>query len=299
MKKYTLILLLTFLTCSQIVAQESETLWVKVEINLRIVDGQIDTLNIIQDTLFRTNTNFPDVIDMSENTILEIEEIAGMEEEIAVYKPSQKELDSLRILELDPNDEVDILEIQYLQLKVDSSTHLENVAAYSQRIDTLGRLYKETQKAYKIAKAYFASKEKLARIVEINYGTRRSIGYSNNKIDLIREEKGRDAKSSIVNLSLSDIYDENTGKFKDLAFIESLKDDIFSSQLKPNFNVHKLGNLIPNLEQFNIKKNQNAIGFKLNLEKDYHLLIIDLEKQGRKALLWYQKGWENKIIDAL
>ena len=217
MKKYTLIFLLTFWACSQIIAQESETLWVKVEINLRIVDGEVDTLNIKQDTLFSSNTDFPDVIDNNEEQVGQMEEI---EVEEVVYEPNQKELDRLRILELDPNDEVDILEIQYLQLKVDSATHLENVAAYKTRIDTLGRLYKETQKAYKIAKAYFASKEKLNRIVEINYGTRRSIGYSNNKIDLIREQNGRDAKSNSANLSLSDVYDENTGKFKDLDFID-------------------------------------------------------------------------------
>jgi hypothetical protein len=292
MKKHTLLTLFLFLSCSSVFAQESDTLLVNVMAVLRIIDGQVDTVHITQDTLHtHSDENHAGMVVNLESESETLEEIA--------YLPSQKELDSLRILELDPNDEVDILEIQYLQLKVDSSTHLDNVGAYKNRIDTLARLYKETQKAYKIAKAYFASKEKLDRIVNINYGTRRSIGYSNNKIDLIREQNGRDAKGNIANLSLSDVYDRGTGKFKDLSFIEKLKNDIFSSQLKPNFNVHKLGNLIPNLDEFDIKKNQNAIGFKLELEEDFHLLILDLEKQGRKALLWHQKGWENKIIDAL
>lgn len=297
MKKYALITFLIFLNCTHIFAQQSDTLWVNVMSVLRIVDGHVDTLHITRDTLHDETQYISSTILVDNKRDIE-EENEILEEEI-VYKPSQRELDKLRIQELDPNDEVDILEIQYLQLKVDSSTHLTSIEEYKNRIDTLGRLYKETQKAYKIAKAYFASKEKLDRIVGINYGTRRSIGYSNNKIDLIRESKGKNAKSSIANLSLSDVYDGETGKFKDPDFINNLKNDIFSSQLKPDFNVHKLGNLIPNLDDFDIKKNQNAIGFKLELGQDYHLLILDLEKQGRKALLWHQKGWDNKLIDAL
>ena len=104
MKKHTLLTLFLFLSCSSVFAQESDTLLVNVMAVLRIIDGQVDTVHITQDTLHtHSDENHAGMVVNLESESETLEEIA--------YLPSQKELDSLRILELDPNDEVDILEI--------------------------------------------------------------------------------------------------------------------------------------------------------------------------------------------
>lgn len=176
--------------------------------------------------------------------------------------------------------------------KIDSSTHLtEN--EFLERIVILQDLKPSTFRTYKAAVAYFATPVRLKEISDINYGINSSIAIAKNKIAAMRENKADSTLTAFRTQPIERIYDFYRNIFVNKNQLEEVKKYVFASSDKPNFEVHQLDKFLPNISQFGIKNGQRAFGYRMSLNDNYHLLIVDLPENGRKMILFQQNGWDN------
>lgn len=176
--------------------------------------------------------------------------------------------------------------------KIDSSTYLTETE-FLERITILQDLKPSTFRTYKAAVAYFATPTRLKEISDINYGINSSIAIAKNKIAYLREYKADSTLLAFRTQPIEQIYDFSRKQFVNTSQLEEVKKYVFASSDKPNFEVHQLDKFLPNILQFGIKKGQRAFGYRMSLQDNYHLLIIDLPKNGRKMILFQQNGWNN------
>ncbi|WP_338763193.1 hypothetical protein WAF17_19135 [Bernardetia sp. ABR2-2B] len=176
--------------------------------------------------------------------------------------------------------------------KIDSSTYLSE-SDFLERIKILQDLKPSTYRTYKAAVAYFATPTRLKEISDINYGINSSIAVARNKIAYMRENKADSTISAFKMQPIERIYDFYRKQFINTQQLEEVKKYVFASSDKPNFEIHQLDKFLPTISQFGIKNGQRAIGYRMSLKDNYHLLIIDLPENGRKIILFQQKGWDN------
>ncbi|WP_041264110.1 hypothetical protein [Bernardetia litoralis] len=176
--------------------------------------------------------------------------------------------------------------------KMDSSTHLTE-SEFLKRITILQDLKPSTFRTYKAAVAYFATPTRLKEISDINYGINSSIAIAKNKIAYLRENKADSTISVFRTQPIERIYDFNKNRFVNTNQLEEVKKYVFASSDKPNFEIHQLDKFLPNISQFGIKNGQKAFGYRMTLQDNYHLLIVDLPQNGHKMILFQQNGWDN------
>ncbi len=176
--------------------------------------------------------------------------------------------------------------------KIDSSTHLTE-DEFLERITVLQDLKPSTYRTYKAAVAYFATPTRLKEINDINYGINSSIAVAKNKIAYMRENRADSTISAFRMQPIERIYDFYRKQFVNTSQLEEVKNYVFASSDKPNFEVHQLDKFLPTISQFGIRNGQRAYGYRMSLKDNYHLLIIDLPENGRKIILFQQNGWDN------
>lgn len=183
---------------------------------------------------------------------------------------------------------------RFEKYKMDSSTHLTE-SEFLERITILQDLKPSTFRTYKAAVAYFATPARLKEISDINYGINTSIAIAKNKIAYLREHKADSTISAFRTQPIERIYDFYRKQFVNTNQLEEVKKYVFASSEKPNFEVHQLDKFLPTISQFGIRNGQRAIGYRMSLKDNYHLLIIDLPENGRKMILFQQNGWDNTV----
>lgn len=181
---------------------------------------------------------------------------------------------------------------RFERFKIDSSSNLSEKELLM-RIDSLQDLKPSTYRTYKAAVAYFAKPERLKEISDMNYGINSSIAIAKNKITYMRERKADSTIWAFRSQPIERIYDFNKKTFANPAQLDEVKSFIFAFTQKPNFEVHLLEKFLPTISQFGIPEGQRAVGYRMSLKDNYHLLIVDLPASGRKIILFEQIGWEN------
>ncbi|WP_338768434.1 hypothetical protein WAF17_07800 [Bernardetia sp. ABR2-2B] len=118
-----------------------------------------------------------------------------------------------------------------------------------------------------------------------------------------REERKRRADLAIkdlLNTDPKDMYDKETLKFNNPELINTLKENLFYSSRRPDFNSVALGTVLPNCEKFGFHPHTRATGYRLGIgdhTDKYNLLILRLHTGEMKAFLW--DDVYAKIVDVM
>ena len=118
-----------------------------------------------------------------------------------------------------------------------------------------------------------------------------------------REERQRRADKAIKDLLNTDpeqMYDKEALKLNNPDLINTLKENIFYSSRRSDFNSIALGTVLPNCEKFGFHPHTRATGYRLGIgdhTDKYNLLILRLHTGEIKAFLW--DDVYAKIVDVM
>lgn len=202
-----------------------------------------------------------------------------------------------------PTSSVEALYARFLPLQIDSITDPrllrmseEEINEHIRQIDAMKP---EATQAYTYAVAYYAQDEKMEKIETVNFGLRSARAILINRLTLMREKESKSLMQELDSLTLEDVYDLETKQFTRTDWLDRVKKSIFSSGRPQNIQTHAIGLLMPNAKDFGIMPRQGAVGYRLPLDQEHNLLIMQLEHEGTKAILWYSTPvWgTSRIVD--
>ncbi len=121
---------------------------------------------------------------------------------------------------------------------------------------------------------------------KLDYKVRLFMVLAGNRLEDLRNEAIGKLVEQANTMTLNTIYDSATHTFLNTQYIDDLKNKIFFSQTPPTIQTHSIGINYPSIKALGISPKQGAKGYRLPLGKNYALFILDLQYDGKKAIIW-------------
>ena len=163
--------------------------------------------------------------------------------------------------------------------------------SFDKVVDSLDSQYQRRSEEVdaEIAQLEAENSEEMKRykeIQELDYNIRLSIGLAIKGMDEIHNQYGKQVDKQLDGLTVSKFYNEETGEIVNQPFLDELVENIFYTDRKIDVESVSVSRLISNYEEYGIEGKQGAVGYRVNLDKDYVLMLLHLQIDGKKALLF-------------
>ncbi|TAF35515.1 MAG: hypothetical protein EAZ57_09435 [Cytophagales bacterium] len=121
---------------------------------------------------------------------------------------------------------------------------------------------------------------------KLDYKVRLYMVLAGNRLEELRNIAIEQLVQQSNSMTFEQLYDTTSNTFRNTQYIDELKDKIFYSRTPPIIQTHSIGINYPSIKHFGINPKQGAKGYRLSLGKNYALFVLDLQYDGKKALIW-------------
>ncbi|MCC5944811.1 MAG: hypothetical protein JJT94_07740 [Bernardetiaceae bacterium] len=168
---------------------------------------------------------------------------------------------------------------------IDSSS----VAALEARNAELTEQIRHLDNLYLYHIAYFAEQESIDEIgnqIKEVRGARALIRY---RLEDVRAEVSKKLREKVKELSkanIADIYDVETNTYTNPTLINELRQSLLDGAVPPDIDTHAIGLVVPECDKFGINPKTPAKGHRMSIGQKHNLLIVKIENEGTKLILW-------------
>lgn len=120
---------------------------------------------------------------------------------------------------------------------------------------------------------------------DLAFEARKSRALLENKMREHKYQKVNSLRKHVDSLS-ADAFVDDAGNIKNTKLLDQLKEIIFEGKQAPNVQSFSLGSVVPDAKKYGLNPRQGVVGFRLPLGPEHHLLILDLQTDGKQSFIW-------------